>query len=92
MPKTVADWLETKPYGPEELAERAGIPLQRIVAIVEGRWLPSPEDRRRIAAVLEVEIDQVIWGHTMDLRNLRYRQQGLPGNMRSNRDFGMAEE
>jgi hypothetical protein len=36
---------------------------QRVVATVLGRWLPSPEDRDRIAAALGVIRAQIVWGH-----------------------------
>ena len=31
-----------------QLAERSGVDEQRVVAIVLGRWMPSPEDRDHV--------------------------------------------
>lgn len=60
-----------------ELAERAQLDAARVAAIVHGRWTPSPTERQRIAAALSVGVDEIIWGHTMDPRNVRYRRFGL---------------
>ena len=61
----------------EDLAERAGLPAARVEAIALGRWTPSPEDRRKIAAAFHLDVAEIVWGHTMDPRNVRYRRYGL---------------
>jgi len=61
----------------EDLAERAGLPLKRVEAIVFGRWTPSPQERQRVAAALSVPVEDIVWGHMMDPRNVRYRRFGL---------------
>jgi len=61
----------------DELAERAQLDAARVAAIVHGRWTPSPTERQRIAAAFAVAVDEIIWGHTMDPRNVRYRRFGL---------------
>jgi transcriptional regulator with XRE-family HTH domain len=53
-----------------ELAERSGVEEQRVVAIVLGRWTPSPEDRDRIAAVFGLPRDQIIWGHKTPVQHI----------------------
>lgn len=77
MPLTLDTLLEDRGISPAQLADASGVPLERIEAIVSGRWLASPDDRRKIAASLNVDVDQLVWGHTMDPRNVRYRQFGL---------------
>jgi hypothetical protein len=52
------------------LAERAGVDEQRVVAIVLGRWTPSPQERDRIAAVFGLTRDQVTWGHKTPIQHL----------------------
>ncbi|MFP6768888.1 MAG: helix-turn-helix transcriptional regulator [Planctomycetaceae bacterium] len=64
----------------EDLAERTGLAVDRTTAIVMGRWTPAPAERRCIAKAFGVEIDMVSWGHTMDPRNVRYRQFGMRGD------------
>lgn len=63
-----------------DLADRSGLPLDRVEAIVVGRWTPSPQERSRIAEVFDTPVDQISWGHTMDPRNIRYRQFGMKEN------------
>jgi hypothetical protein len=62
----------------EELAARSQLTTDRVEAIVCGRWLPSPQERERVARALGHEPSEISWGHTMDPRNVRYRQFGLP--------------
>ena len=74
---TVDVLLETKGLMIEDLAERSGLPEERVEAIALGRWTPSPRERLRIAEAFDVPVDDVAWGHTMDPRNVRYRRFGL---------------
>lgn len=53
-----------------QLAERSGVDEQRVVAIILGRWTPSPEDRDAIAAVFGVTRDQIAWGHKTPIQHL----------------------
>jgi transcriptional regulator with XRE-family HTH domain len=64
----------------DDMAERSGLELERMAAIALGRWTPSPSDRDRIAEALGIDVDEISWGHTMDPRNVRYRQFGLKEN------------
>jgi len=64
----------------EDIAERAKLPVERVAAIAEGRWTPSPDDRERIAAAFGVPVAEISWGHTMNPRNVRYRRHGLKEN------------
>ena len=64
----------------EDVSERAGLPLPRVEAILCGRWTPSPAERKRIAGAFGVDVEEVVWGHSLDPRNIRYRQFGLKEN------------
>ena len=68
--KTVAELCEARKITPKELAERSGIEEQRIVAIVLGRWTPSPAERDRIAAVFGLTREQIIWGHKTPIQHI----------------------
>lgn len=61
----------------DDLAEQTNLTLDRAEAIALGRWTPAPAERQRIAAAFGVKTEDVSWGHTMDPRNVRYRQFGL---------------
>jgi hypothetical protein len=61
----------------EDLAEKSLLAPDRVAAIAHGRWTPSPTERVKIAGSFELEIGDISWGHTLDPRNIRYRQFGL---------------
>ena len=77
MVKTVEHWLESTGLSYHDIAERARLPIERVAAIVEGRWTPSPDDRQRIAAAFGVPVEDVSWGHTASPRIVRYGREGL---------------
>ena len=52
------------------LAERTGVDEQRLMAIVLGRWTPSPEDRDAIAAVFGLTRDDIAWGHKTPIQHI----------------------
>ncbi len=81
--KTIDVLLEEQGLALGELAERAGLPIERVEAIVDGRWTPSPREREKLAAALGVPIAEVSWGHTMNPRNVRYHRYGLKENFNS---------
>ena len=78
--KTVEHLFELTGLAIEDIAERAALPVERVAAIAEGRWTPSPDDRARIAAAFGVEVAEISWGHSMNPRNIRYRRHGLREN------------
>jgi transcriptional regulator with XRE-family HTH domain len=64
----------------EEVSRRSGLSIQRVEAIAEGRWTPSPDERGRLAAAFGVAVGDISWGHSMNPRNIRYRRFGLREN------------
>ena len=75
--KTIDVWVESTGISLPELAESADLPVERVEAIVDGRWLPGPPERAALAAALGIAVDAVSWGHTMNPRNVRYHRFGL---------------
>lgn len=75
--KTIDVLIESTGFSLEQLAEAAELPIERIEAIVDGRWLPRPTERAALASALGVEVDAISWGHTMNPRNVRYHRFGL---------------
>ena len=53
-----------------QLAERTSIDEQRVLAIVLGRWTPSPEDRDAIAGVFGMTREQIAWGHKTPIQHI----------------------
>jgi plasmid maintenance system antidote protein VapI len=52
------------------LAEKSGVDEQRVLAIVLGRWTPTPEERDKIAAVFGLRRDQISWGHKTPIQHI----------------------
>ncbi len=55
---------------PETLADQAGLDKPRVLAILEGRWTPSPQERDKIAAVFGLTRVQIAWGHRTEVQHL----------------------
>jgi hypothetical protein len=68
--KNVADLCAQHQLTPAHLAEKAGLDEQRVLAIVLGRWTPSPAERDRVAAVFGLTRDRIAWGHTTPIQHI----------------------
>jgi hypothetical protein len=53
-----------------QLAELSNLDEQRVLAIVLGRWTPSPHERQAIAAALGLTPDDIAWGHKTPVQHL----------------------
>jgi hypothetical protein len=54
----------------KQVAERSGLDEERVLAIVLGRWTPSPTERDKVAAVFGLTRDQIIWGHKTPIQHI----------------------
>jgi len=54
----------------QQLAERSKLDEQRVLAIVLGRWTPSPDERDAIAAVFGITRDKIAWGHRTPIQHI----------------------
>jgi len=68
--RTVAELCTEQQVDCKQLAERSGLDEQRVLAIVLGRWTPSPSERERIAAVFNVPREQIVWGHKTPIQHI----------------------
>jgi cyanate lyase len=68
--QTVAKHCEERGLSFDDLVRQSGLEEDRVRAIVEGRWTPSPEERNRIAQALDVAVNEVQWGHTTPVQHL----------------------
>ena len=68
--KNVNDLCKEHQISVDELAERSELDPQRVLAIVLGRWTPSPRERDRVAAVFELTKDQITWGHQTPIQHI----------------------
>jgi hypothetical protein len=70
MPQSVADLCHAQNLTVPALAERSTLKEDRVLAIVLGRWTPSPTERQKIAAALETTPDKIAWGHRTPIQHL----------------------
>jgi transcriptional regulator with XRE-family HTH domain len=68
--KTVDDLCRQHQIDVKQLAERAGLDEQRVLAIVLGRWTPSPAEREKVAGVFGVTREQIAWGHKTPIQHI----------------------
>ena len=68
--KSVSDLCQEHRLDAKQLAERAELDEQRVLAIVLGRWTPSPAERDKIAAVFGRTRDQITWGHKTPIQHI----------------------
>jgi transcriptional regulator with XRE-family HTH domain len=68
--KSVNELCEEHHIDYKRLAELAGLDDQRILAIVLGRWTPSPSERDKVAAVFGLSRDQITWGHKTPIQHI----------------------
>jgi hypothetical protein len=61
--KSVAELCAEQGLDGKQLATRASLDERRALAILTGRWTPSPAERDRVAAVFGLTRDQIAWGH-----------------------------
>jgi transcriptional regulator with XRE-family HTH domain len=54
----------------KQLAARAGLDEQRVLAIALGRWTPSPSERDKVAGVFGLSRDQIAWGHKTPIQHI----------------------
>jgi transcriptional regulator with XRE-family HTH domain len=54
----------------KQLAGRSGLDESRVLAIVLGRWTPSPDERDAIARVFGLTRDRVAWGHKTPIQHI----------------------
>jgi transcriptional regulator with XRE-family HTH domain len=70
LPTNVAELCRQHGFAVEELAARSGLDEGRVLAILLGRWTPSPDERQRVAAVFDVQVDDIAWGHVTPIQHL----------------------
>ena len=68
--KTIEDLCNEQKIDVQKLAELSSVDEQRVLAIVLGRWTPSPAERDRIAAVFGLTREQIAWGHKTPIQHI----------------------
>jgi hypothetical protein len=68
--KTVDELCAENQLSHALLAEKANLEFKRVLAILEGRWTPSPSERDQVAAVFGLTRDDIAWGHKAPVAHL----------------------
>ena len=69
-PKNVEELCKLHQMDTKALAEKSGLDEPRVLAIVLGRWTPSPQERDRIAAAFGLGREQITWGHKTPIQHI----------------------
>lgn len=70
MTTSLVDLCRQHSIDVDKLAQQTGLMQDRIVAILLGRWTPSPGERKSIADVFGVAPDSITWGHKTPIQHL----------------------
>ena len=68
--RSVAELCESAGLTIEQLADKTGLDDQRLLAILLGRWTPSPDERAKVANSLGVTVDDITWGHKTPIQHI----------------------
>jgi cyanate lyase len=68
--KSVNELCEQHRLDFKQLAEKAKLDEQVVLAIVLGRRTPSPAERDRVAAVFGLSREQITWGHKTPVQHI----------------------
>ena len=68
--QTVSDLCRERGWDHHALGAKAELDPQRVLAILEGRWTPSPTERDKIAGALGLTREQIAWGHRTLVQHL----------------------
>jgi cyanate lyase len=68
--KTVEELCVQQGLNHQQLAQKAGLDEQRVLAIVLGRWTPSPAERDKVAAAFGLTREQIAWGHKTPIQHI----------------------
>lgn len=70
MAASLAELCEKHQRTIAHVADQSGLDEGRVVAIFLGRWTPSPTERRKLAEVFQVSVDDIIWGHKTPVQHI----------------------
>jgi transcriptional regulator with XRE-family HTH domain len=63
-------WMTDRGMSLPKLVDLTGLERRVVEAIALGRYTPSPEQRRSLAAALGLTPDDVAWGHTTSVDHM----------------------
>ena len=70
MATNLQDLCKQKSISLLELADKSGLDLPKLRAIFMNRWTPSPTEREKISAAIDVPKDDIAWGHETPIQHI----------------------
>ena len=70
LAKNVGDLCQQHKLDCKQLADKAGLDEGRILAIILGRWTPSPSERDAVAGAFGLTREQIAWGHKTPIQHI----------------------
>ena len=67
---TIAELCEQHQITVDQLTEKTQLEADRVLAIMLGRWTPSPAERTKIAAVFNLQPTDIAWGHKTPIQHI----------------------
>jgi ribosome-binding protein aMBF1 (putative translation factor) len=68
--RLLVEWMAERGVGLTDLIAKTGLDDGVVAAIAQGRYTPSPEQRRRLSDALGIEPEQVAWGHVAPIEHV----------------------
>jgi hypothetical protein len=68
--RSITDWMAERGLDLPGLIAATGLDRRVVEAVVHGRYTPSPEQRRRIAAAVGADPEAVAWGHRNEVAHV----------------------
>ncbi len=68
--KSLAEWVADRGVRLADLVAASALDRRVVEAIAAGRYTPSPEQRRSLAAALGVGPDEIAWGHQATVEHI----------------------
>jgi hypothetical protein len=62
--------MQVRGLGRDDLVTATCLDNRVIEALIAGRYTPSPQQRRRVAAALLVDPGQIAWGHAATVEHM----------------------
>ena len=69
--KPLARYMEESGMTVEQLIAAAKLDKKLVKAIVSGNYVPSPAERKRVAAAIGVAVEEISWDHAVPVEHLR---------------------
>jgi hypothetical protein len=68
--KPLAHWLDQKQLSLDRLVEASGLDRKLVASIAGGNYTASPAQRQRLAAALDLRVEDISWGHAVPVDHL----------------------